>query len=333
MATIGDTVLTLLDWAKRKDPKGKTARIVEMLSQTNQILDDMVWKEGNLPTGERVTIRVGLPDVFWRKLNAGVQPSKSETSQVDEQTAILEAWSEVDPDLASLEDDEKAFRLSEAEAFVEAMSQEKASTLFYGDSDISEEEFTGFSVRYADLSANNAQNILDAGGTGSDNASVWLVTWDTKTCYGIFPKGSKAGLEHKDLGERVSELTNGIGGTRMLVLADRWQWKCGLVLKDWRYVVRIANVDISNLVANPNAISLTDNMIKAVHRLPTQGLGKAVFYMNRTLFQYLDLQRRTDVKDGGMLSYEVVDGKRIAKFREIPVKICDALLNTESRVV
>lgn len=329
---IGNKVLTLLDWAKRKDPDGKTATIVEMLSQTNEILDDMVWKEGNLPTGERVTIRVGLPEVFWRKLNAGVQPSKSETSQVEEQTAILEAWSEVDPDLASLEDDEKAFRLSEAEAFVEAMSQEKATTLFYGDSTISEEEFTGFSVRYADLSANNAQNIIDAGGTQSDNASIWLVTWGTKTCYGIFPKGSKAGLEHKDLGERVSELTNGIGGTRMLVLADRWQWKCGLVLKDWRYVVRIANIDISNLVANPNSVSVTESLIKAIHRLPTQGLGKAVIYMNRTLFQFLDLQRREDVKDGGQLSYETVDGKRMAKFREIPVKICDALLNTEAQV-
>ena len=62
MSTIG-TKLTLADWAKRVDPDGKTSAIVEMLNETNEILDDMIWAEGNLPTGHRTTIRTDLPSV------------------------------------------------------------------------------------------------------------------------------------------------------------------------------------------------------------------------------------------------------------------------------
>ena len=76
MATIGNNVLTLTDWAKRNDPKGKTPMIVEILSQTNMALEDMPFKEGNLPTGEQVTIRTGLPTSFYRQINQGVPKSK-----------------------------------------------------------------------------------------------------------------------------------------------------------------------------------------------------------------------------------------------------------------
>ena len=85
MATIGANALTLADWAKRLDPQGKVPSIVELLAQTNEILQDMLWVEGNLPTGHRTTVRTGLPTVAWRLLNNGVQPSKSTTAQIDEQ--------------------------------------------------------------------------------------------------------------------------------------------------------------------------------------------------------------------------------------------------------
>ena len=82
MATIGNTVLTLTDWAKRLDPNGAVASTVELLAQTNEVLQDMLWMEGNLPTGERVVIRTGLPGVYWRALNQGIPSSKSTTAQV-----------------------------------------------------------------------------------------------------------------------------------------------------------------------------------------------------------------------------------------------------------
>lgn len=333
MATLAASVLTLADWAKRLDPEGKVPVIVELLSQTNQILTDMLWKEGNLPTGERVTVRTGLPTVAWRLLNAGVTPSKSTTAQIDEQCGMLEAWSEVDKDLAMLNGNTKAFRLSEAQAFIEAMNQEMASTLFYGNSGTAPEEFTGLAPRYAAISgANNGQNVLDGSGSGSDNSSIWLCVWGANTVYGIFPKGSKAGLMHEDLGLQTIEVTAGVAGNRMRAYQDHWQWKAGIALKDWRYVVRIANIDISNLVAKSSAADLVELMIKAIHRIPNIGLGKPVFYMNRTCMQMLDIQRRDDIVSGGGLTWDTVDGKRQASFRGIPIRVVDALTETEAQV-
>jgi hypothetical protein len=332
MSTLGSNVLTLADWAKRLDPDGKVPAIVDLLSQTNDVLDDMLWKEGNLPTGDRTTIRTGLPTVAWRLLNQGVQPSKSTTAQVDEACGMLEAYSEVDVDLAELNGNISQFRLSEAQAFLEAMNQEMAQTFFYGNSGTAPEEFTGLGIRYSSLSATNGQNIISANGSGSDNSSVYLVVWGPQTVHGIFPKGTKAGLIHEDLGKTTVETTAGIAGNRMRAYLDRFQWKCGVALKDWRYVVRIANIDISNLVAKSSAADLPELMIKATHRVPNLNMGKPVFYMNRTCFQMLDIQRRDDIISGGQLSYDVVDGKRIPMFRGIPVRICDSLLETEAAV-
>lgn len=332
MATLSSNALTLADWAKRLDPDGKAASIVELLSQTNELLSDMQFIEGNLPTGHRTTVRTGLPNVAWRLLNQGVQPSKSTTAQVDEQCGMLEAWSEVDKDLAMLNGNTAAFRLSEAQAFIEAMNQEMASTVFYGNAGLAPEEFTGLSIRYSDVAAANGQNIIDAGGAGSDNTSIWLVCWGSQTIHGIFPKGSKAGLIHEDLGEVTVETSAGIAGTRLRAYQDHWQWKCGIAVKDWRYAVRIGSIDVSNLVAKSSAADLIESMIKATHRIPALGMGKAAFYMNRTVKQMLDIQRRDDVQTGGSLIYNDVDGKLIPSFRGIPIRTVDAIVETETAV-
>lgn len=334
MSTLAANVLTLADFAKRLDPSGKTSTIVELLSQNNGMLRDMLWMEGNLPTGHRTTVRTGLPNIYWRLLNQGVQPSKSTTAQVDEACGMLEAWSEVDCKLANLAGDVNQFRLSESVAFVEAMTQEFIQTFFYGNSSTAPEEFMGLSPRYSTISgATNAKNIIDGGGTQSDNSSIWLCAWGANSITGIFPKGSMAGLQHKDLGEVTVETTAGIAGSRMRAYQDQFQWDCGIALKDWRFVVRIPNIDISNLIAKSSAADLFDLMIKATHRLPSLTAGKPVFYMNRTVFQMLDIQRRDDVISGGQLTYSESDGLLIPRFRGIPIVVTDQLLETEARVV
>ncbi len=335
MATLNSSVLTLLDWGKRIGPDSKVMKIVEILSQQNPMLDEMLWKEGNLVTGERTTIRTGLPTVYWRLLNQGIPSSKSTTAQVDENCGMLEAWSEVDKDLAELNGNAGAFRLSEAQPFLEAMNQEMAQTLFYGNSSTAQEEFNGLSIRYSSLSTSvaNSQNIVSAGGAGSDNSSIYLIGWGENGVHGIFPKGSQAGIKHEDLGLVTVETTAGIAGNRMRAYQDHWQWKGGLVVKDWRQAVRIANIDISNLVAKSSAADLTELMIKAMHRIPNlSGSGKFVFYMNRSVFQMLDIQRRDDVGTGGGLDFNTVDGKLMYSFRGIPIRVTDALLETEAAI-
>ena len=335
MATLAANVLTLADWAKTRDPDGKTADIVELLSQTNPILDDILYVEGNESTGHRITSRTGLPTVAWRLLNSGTQPSKSTTAQTTESIGMLEAWSEVDQDLAELENDVNAFRFQEGQAFVESMNIEMASTLFYGNSGTAPEEFTGLAVRYSDLSAANAQNIIVGGGSGADNSSIWLVGWGAKSAFCMFPKGSMAGLLHEDYGKVTVETTAGIAGNRMRAYQERWQWKMGFALKDWRYTVRIPNIDISALVAKSSAADLVELMIKAVHAMQDFNGINAIFYMNRTCFQMLDIQRRdtmTGGTSGGSIVYMDVDGKAVPTFRGIPIRVTDALTEAEALV-
>lgn len=329
-AALGTGNLTLADWAKRLDPDGKVPTVVELLTQTNEVLLDMMWREGNLPTGHRTTVRTGLPAVAWRLLNQGVTPSKSTTAQIDEQCGILEAWSEVDKDLLLLNGNAASFRLSEAKAFIEAMNQEMVRVLFYGNSSINPEQFTGLSARYSDSTAPNGINIIKAGGAGAVNASIWLICWGEETFSGVFPKGSKAGLLHEDFGEVTAEVTAGLPGSRMRVMQERFQWKPGIALKDWRYVVRIANIDVTNTDA-ANIKTIITNMETACETPPNK-LGKPVFYMNRTMRRLLRREARESVGSGGGLTYENFDGKRILMFGDVPVRLVDQLLNTEATV-
>lgn len=333
MAILSSNVATLSDIAKRIDPDGKIQAIVELLKQNNSILDGMLWKEGNLPTGHRTTVRTGLPTITARRLNEGVTPSKSTTAQIDEQCAMLEAISECDVDLVRLTGNDSGFRLSEAGAFVEAMNQSMAQYLFYGNGNTTPEAFTGFAPRYNSLSGTIAQNVLSGPNPSgsSDNTSVWLIVWGENTIHGIYPKGSKAGLTHEDLGEQLIQTGTGIGTGRMKAFVDRWQWKCGLAVRDWRYAVRIANINVGNLVAESSAADLTKLMIKAIHRIPALGSGRAVFYCNRTVREMLDIQALT--KAGNQLSIDNFDGKPITKFRGIPIETVDQILETEAAVV
>lgn len=334
MPVLNTNVPTLTDWAKRVDPDGKIASIVELLNQTNEVLNDMVWKEGNLPTGERTTVRTGLPSVYWRMINKGVPPSKSQTAQVDEQCGMLEARCSVDVELAKLNGNTAEFRLSEAMSFIEAMNQEMSRVLFYGDP-ANPAEFPGFTPRYSDLTANNARNIIDAtpGGTGTNLTSIWLIVWSNNTVHGVFPKGSTAGLEHQDLGEQDEFDAN---GDRYRAYMDLWKWKPGLVVRDWRYAVRIANVDVDDLASNAPTIDLQKLMAMAIHRIPSLAMGRAAFYMNRTVAQWLDVQ---SMGRGGVTSTvqytQTMDqqGEIITRFRGIPVRTVDTLANNEARVV
>lgn len=337
MATLATNNLTLADWAKRQDPDQKPARVIELLSQSNEIIEDMVFKEGNLPTGHRTTVRTGLPDVAWRKLNYGVQPSKSTTVQVDDTCGMLEAWSVVDKDLAELNGDVGAFRMSEASSFLEGMNQEFAQTLIYGNSGPAPEEFTGLSLRYSSLSAASGQNILNGGGA-SGNTSVWLVGWGDNTIHGIYPRGSTAGLEHIDRGLEV--VTDASGG-KFLGYHDRFQWKCGLAQRDWRYAVRIANINIADLLAltGTQAATASTELIKlmsrAIDRIPNFGGIRPVFYANRTVRSLLRVQamqksaNAISIKEGlsqfGMPMTQM-------DFQGIPIRLCDAILNTEAAV-
>ncbi len=328
MAELSTIHPTLLDFAKREDPNGQIATIVELLNETNDVLGDMVFAEGNLPTGHRTTVRSGLPAPTWRKLYGGVQPTKSRTVQVTDSCGMLEAYAEVDKALADLNGNTAAFRLSEDRAHLEGMNQEMAATLFYGNEGTEPEAFTGLAPRFNSLSAENADNIISGAGASSDNASIWLVCWGANTVHGIFPKGSKSGVQMEDKGQVTIESIDGAGG-RMEAYRTHYRWDMGLCVRDWRYLVRICNIDVSDLDTLANTKNLVTWMTMATERVPSF-TGRPAFYMPRRLREKLRLGIVEKISSN--LTWETVAGKRVMSFDGIPVHRCDQLLLTEAAV-
>ena len=321
---------TLADFAARLDGNDHIVPdIVELLKEENEVLEDMTFLEANEYTSHRTTVRSGLPAGTWRKLNYGVQPSKSTTVPVRDTMGMLEDYAEVDKALADLNGNSAAWRLSEDRAFVQGLSNTQARTLFYGDTSADPERFMGLAPRFSSLTAENGQNIIDAGGAGADNTSIWLVVWGPNTVHGIYPKGSKAGLQSRDLGEvTLLDANNG----RYQGYRSHYKWDIGLSLRDWRYVVRIANIDVSDLKADATTgAALVDLMIQGSELIPSFGIGRPVYYMPRKLRSVL--RRQMLATKNVNLTLDTIEGRRVMMFDEIPVRRTDAILLTEARVV
>lgn len=324
--------LTMLDLARRMDPDGKVARIVEKLDMTNEILQDMVTIEGNLPTGHRSTIRTGLPDAGWKILYKGTPPSKSETKQVDDNCGILEAYGEVDEDAITLNGNMFEFRISEQMAFLESLNQAMASALFYSNTAVTPEQPLGLALRYSTLNPDVPihENVIDAGGTDVDElASMYLLTWGPNTIHGIYPKGSELGLQHTDMGREPRDFVDNDGTRRRYyAYVDQYKWKLGFCVRDWRYGVRIANVPVNKV--KDFTFELLEKMIEAEELIPNLNMGRTAWYMNRHLRTAL---RQNIIKVPNVQSHkDDVTGKIILYFNETPVRRVDALLKTEARV-
>lgn len=341
MGTIG-TGVTYLDLASRLGPDNKVSTIIELLAQTNEILKDMVAVEGNLPTGHKTTIRTGLPSATWRMLNYGVQPSKSRTTQVTDTCGMLEAYAEVDKALADLNGNTAAFRLSEDRAFLEAMNQEMASVLFFGSQVVDPEKFTGFAHRYGGVMAASGDNdavtaistdsteigynLISAWGAGATNDEdmyeAYLIVWGENTIHGIYPKGSQAGFQHQDLGE-VTLTDSATPAGRYQGYRTHYKWDLGLCVRDWRYGVRVADIDLSGIIAETTTATLLDAMVKAYYKIPNINLGKAVWYMPTIILPYL--QREAAIRGASQLTVDNPSGKPVVSHMGVPIRKCQAL--------
>ena len=346
MAVNPTTNLTLADWAKRVEDDGRMAIIVDLLSQANEMMTDMIWMAGNLTDGYKTTVRTGLPEGTWRNLYQGVQPTKSTTAQITERCGNLEAYSVIDKDLADLNGNTAEFRLGEDASFFEGMTQQMQAALLYSNSLSTPNQIMGLAPRYNTLDAAEAEtanNVIDMGGTGSTNTSIWWVQWGQNTCHGIFPMNKIGGLQHVDLGEWTETLST---GAKYQVYQSHFKWESGLCVRDWRYVVRLANIDVTAL-SGVNAANLINGLVRAAHLFPTTprsvgpvqeatrpsgvvGSGRSAIYCNRTASTFFDLQALN--KTNVLLNMEQWDGVPVTTFRGVPIRTVDQLLSNEDAV-
>lgn len=330
---LGDN-LTLHDIQKRKNPDGTMAKITELLSRRKPIFGDVPFMPANDLTSHVYTTRTSLPTGTHRRFNEGIGTEKSTTEQGREPMAMIESYAEVDVALAALDGNPKAYRAKEDYAFMEGMMQTVATTLFYGNHKLENEKIDGLATRYNDLSANQGENIVDAGGTGSDNASIFLVGWGPGSCFGIHPKGHDTGLNNKDLGEQTVNLE---GNKKLQAYVTHFKMSYGLVIEDWRNVARLANIDVSDLAtagtSGYSGADLINDLIDLIAK-PHGGTDNGanyVLYAPKKVKTALDKIARNELN--GNLDYKTVDGKPMTTFQGIPIKEENSLVLTEARVV
>lgn len=331
MATLTSTYPTLLDVARRMNPNGSIeTMIAELLTETNEVLEDAVWIEGNLPTGHRDTLRTSLPTPTWRKINAGIAATKSTTAQNTDTIGILEDISEIDCAAANLNGNAAAWRLSEDRAHIDGISAELAGTVFDGNEATAPESFTGFGPRYDLTTAENGSNIFAESAGDTDATSIYLVGWGPDTVRMIYPKGSVAGIQAEDLGRYLSQNFDGANGKAM-VYGMRYQVMAGLGVKDWRYVSRF-QFDPDDVTATGSSGPVFDTtMRKMLRRIPNPGRVRLAWYMNRDAQDMIDWQAANKTT----LAFKTIEdaqGKLVTTFLGIPVRRCDAITTAESSI-
>ena len=336
MATLSSTYLNLIDVHKANDPA--IGEVIEVLKQQNPVLDDAMAMECNDGTNHKHGIRTGLPTPAWGRLYQGIPQSKSTMQAVTDTTGFLEARSGVDVRVLERAKNPAQLRLSEANSHLEAMNQEMASGLFYHDTATAPEKFKGLAARFGTLGGGGAGNqIVDAGGTGSDNSSIWFVTWGDHACHLLYPEGSKAGVQRADKGEqRVLDADN----NPYYVKEETFTWHMGLAVKDWRYVARIANIDMSELALGN--VDIYRFMRAAYWKLQSRRMdgktSRIAIYANRDVMEALDGMGTGGIVGGSgentymRLPPKELEGKEVLTYRSMPLRETDALLNTEARV-
>jgi len=331
MATVGSTFLTLADLRRQQNKDDTIADIIEIMAEELSMLGDAPAVECNSGDEHLTTIRAGLPAPTWRKLYQGVQPTKGTTTQVKDSTGYLEDWSEVDAKLVEKSKNPQKFRMNEAKAHIQGIAQEIGATVIYGDTATAPEKFLGIEPRYNSLTAANGNQIVDGGGIGSDNTSIWFIGWGENGTHFLYPEGSPAGLKREDKGVQTKEKSD---GSLYDVYREKFSQDIGLSVRDWRVNARVANIDVSELTNDAaTGADLINLMVTAYYRLdnPNRAGVNTVIYTSRVIAEYLHKQAMN--KANVQLSLSEVDGRPVVKFLGHPIRRMDSILETEERVV
>lgn len=339
MATLGNTYIQLIDAMKADDLSN--AVVVNALRKISPVKRDANVITCNQGTRHKHMVLTGLPQSTWTSFYEGVPQSKAGYTQVEDTTGMLQGRSSVDTRLLDISKDPSGVRMAYATPHLESMSQEFESTFFYSDVAVTGKKFHGLAPRYSKLTGvKSSSQVINGGGVGSDNTSVWFVTHGDHATSLIIPEGIGAGVKREDMGKQ-RELD--AAGNPYYVEEELFTDHVGVAVADWRYNARICNIDVSDL----GSTDLNDLMISAYYKL--QGTrsydtsvgdpqfdmgnsGRTVIYMNRDAMARLDRQSRDPAKGVRLTEKEGIDGEMMTMWRGIPIRETDAILNTETLV-
>ena len=334
MAIKGVGYVTLADVAKKGD------KVAEVLTLKNPMLKDIPYTQMNEGTIHKESIRSFLPRPVYRKANQAIAAQKSGIEERTFSAAHFESRSQMDAKVAERGGKERVGinRWNQAQGHIQGMANEHANLAIYGSPAGEGNKDVGFMDIYYTVNSavETSKQVVDAGGTGSDNTSILMVNWGPQSIFGVYPAGTQAGLKRTDYsaGGKLVQLQglDAAGNTGTFYGYDEiFELDHGLFVKDWRQASRIANIDVSNLIANTSAADLIDLLITASYKLDDP-MG-AIIYLNRTVHAILHKQARAEVSTGGGLTFMNYGGEQVLSFNGMPIRIADSILNSEARVI
>ena len=328
---------TLAEVAHRADPDGNTPYIANVLEKKNPFLQDIPWFEGNRTTGHEIThTATALPTPSFRTINDGVVPTKGKTQKYLETCALIEDHSMIDEALVKLNGG-RAWRESEDMIKLQAIPQYFATEVFYESVSTNPERFHGLAPRYPASSGYTSSSYVIVGANAGDGSvnfrSVWLITWEERKIYGIYPQGTKAGLERNDKGlERV--VTSSTTGASLYMWVTQFLWWCGIAVEDYRYAVRLQwdPDDPEMAVTEKGLILAILDMFDVIYEVtPNTRL-----YMDRTTLRRFNAQLANStynllewmtLHNGKLMGDSMVQGgERVRVINGTPMRIADALV-------
>jgi len=334
VAIKGVGYVTLADVAKKGD------KVAEVLTLKNPMLKDIPYTQMNEGTIHKESIRSFLPKPVYRKANQAIAAQKSGIEERTFSAAHFESRSQMDAKVAERGGKDRVGinRWNQAQGHIQGMANEHANLAIYGSPAGEGNKDVGFMDIYYTVNSavETSKQVVDAGGTGSDNTSILMVNWGPQSIFGVYPAGTQAGLKRTDYsaGGKLVQLQglDASGNTGTFYGYDEiFEIDHGLVVKDFRQASRIANIDVSNAIANVSAADLEDLMITASYKLDDP--NGAIIYLNRVLHAVLHKQVRANVKGGGGLTFMNHGGEQVLSFNGMPIRIADSLLNTKARVI
>lgn len=339
MAALGANLVTLADVAKSKNKM--IGKVAEVLVQENPMLNDIPYMEMNEGTIHKEEIRATLPAVYYRKANQPIPASKSTTEERTFQATHFESKSQIDAAVAERGGMDRVGynRWNQAQGHIQAHALEHASLTIYGSPFSSNLKTAGLFDIYSTLAAAEAtsKQVIDGGGSSSDLTSIIRVHWGERSVFGIYPKGTQAGLKRIDRSAGNTKVqiqgTDQNGNTGFYWgYEEDFEIDHGLVVKDYRQAGRVANIDIDNLKSGASAADLIDLMISLHYKIWNIQNGVGVWYVNRTIEAFLHKQALTKVGAGAGLRFDNYQGQKVLEFLGFPVRRADAILNSESQV-
>lgn len=333
MGILGAEALTMSDYRKRMNPDGSVDFIIEALERANPIMNHVKWIQGNLPTGNKTTLRTSIPRPSIRRINQGIVSHKSTTKQVQDTCMMLEDRSEVDVKLLRLQPNGEAFRRSEDAAFVMGFGDAVSDMLFYGDTQENPDTFNGLSIRYNVIGGERhaAGNQVVAGGTPgtNTNTSAFFIGWGTKATVGIYPKNSQMGLAQKDLGEQDALDDKGHPYRALVTLFDM---DCGLAVQDIEANALVRNINVKDLekMDAKKKLELIEKFVRAKNRIRNlQNRDKDVhLYVSPALYDFFEIYL-IDKTNVHVTRQELMGAVPQLYFSGIPIEKSDSILETE----